>query len=430
MKNILQFLIMIIPLFMFSQKQRPTQMEQLKEYVLKNILKEDSDKIAIWSTDSALDQTHIVRNLLMEKEKDIEFPYKKSWLIMIDEMPDANFGHPVQWIFISEDFKTHTEPIKKMFPPIIISEKGNGKTLEFRCRAITRFDCSRYGKLEIEKIFPPLSTDHSCKFAVLVSGGINSGSNYSRYPQNIRSMYQKLRSAGFPKSNIYVYYASGSIAIDCDNLDNDNNDNTGSDLTGGAIENLIRTRFQSLCANGNSCNTVLVSYFSNHGADDDGVCLWDIGNNGLSSGELYSPAELASDVAHCSFKRHFMIHDQCFAGDFVPMATDGNHPNLSVYAAATATEVSWGRQYMARWEQNNLLTTTIDDIHQDVVTNGSMSSTCVKGESQANNGNWKLGNKCRRWWHCFFLDNIYAVAFAIIILITVALYLKKMIFNN
>ncbi|NOT37284.1 MAG: hypothetical protein HOP11_07890 [Saprospiraceae bacterium] len=427
MKKFLLLITLIIPLLLSSQKQKPLPIEQLREYILKNILKENTDKIAVWTTDSALDQSHVARSLLKEKEKDIEFPFKKSWLIMIDEMPDANFGHPVKWIFISDDLKQHSEVITKSFPPLVISEKGNGKTLEFKCRPITRFDCARYGFVDIDKVFVPLLLDHSCKFAILVSGGINTPNNHARYPQNIRSMYKKLRSAGFPKSNISVYYASGSIAIDCDNLDSDNNDNTGSDLTGGAIESIIRTRFQNLCASANSCNTVLVSYFSNHGADDDGVCLWDVGNDGLTSGELYSPSELSSDVANCKFKRHFMIHDQCFAGDFVPMATDGNHPNLTVYAAATATEFSWGRQYMARWEQNNLLTTTIDNIHQDVVTNGSMSSTCVKGEAQANNGNWKLGNKCRLWWICFLMDNIFLIAMAIVIIPIMIALIKRML---
>ena len=82
-----------------------------------------------------------------------------------------------------------------------------------------------------------------------------------------------------------------------------------------------------------------------------------------------------------------MIHDQCFAGDFLPMANDGNHDNLAVYAAASATEVSWGREYMAQWETNDPKTTTMNAMHQDVVANGNLNSTPGTAEGTAGIGN-------------------------------------------
>ena len=81
-----------------------------------------------------------------------------------------------------------------------------------------------------------------------------------------------------------------------------------------------------------------------------------------------------------------MLHDQCFAGDYLPMASDGQHANLAVYAAASATEVSWGREYMQRWETNDPATKTMNQMHQDVATNGNLNSTPGKAEGTAGIG--------------------------------------------
>jgi hypothetical protein len=389
--------------------------EQIVRYLQEFKIVDDLEKVTLWTTPFALDSTYVARPMIREKGKDIPFPSGKSWLVMIDDNPDANFAHPVRWIFIDAGFKSHSEIMRQDFPPVVLSDFGKGEAVEFKCRDLTPRKCFS------DEIYTPVKYRpvkyRNCRYAVLVSGGINSSSNYSRYPQNIRSMYTMLRNAGYPKNHIFVYYASGNIALDCDNEDGDNNDATGSDVTAGAIEASIRAKFQALCTSSSSKCGILFSYFTNHGSDNDGVCLWDVNNNGLENSELYSPAELASDVANSKFCRHFMIHDQCFAGDFLPMASDGNHDNTVVYAAASATEVSWGREYMARWEQNDISSTKVNDMHQDVVSNGNLSSTPGMAEGTAGIGNHLAGTCCCCWWWKYWSFIIIIAAIGAVVIV-------------
>ncbi|OGU59499.1 MAG: hypothetical protein A2X64_08275 [Ignavibacteria bacterium GWF2_33_9] len=387
---------------------------QIVKYLVDQKIIDQIENVTIWTTPYALDNSHIVRPMIKEEKKDIPFPYTKAWLVMIDDNPGANFGHPVRWLFIDDKFTMNTDIMKEQFPPIVLSDYGKGKSVIFQCWDLTPHKCS-IDEIDYKRIILRPIPFKNCKYAILVSGGINSGMNYSRYAQNLRSMYTMLRNAGYPKSHIFVYYADGTLALDCDNQDGDNNDATGNDVTDGAFENSIRAKFQDLCSPTNSKCKVLFSFFSNHGADNSGVCLWDLDGDGLENNELYSPAELSSDVANSKFCRHFMIHDQCFSGEFLPMATDGNHKDLVVYASSSATEFSWGREYMAQWEQNDITTIKVNDMHQDVVTNGNLTSTPGMAEGTANIGNNLAGKCCCCWW--WWCRYWYIIAVAVILVI-------------
>ncbi len=422
------FCLIIMWIISASAQDSPNLKSQkiVAEYVKNKILEGDFGNRTLWMTATPLDKSYVARNLIRDKNPDIPFPYSQTWLVMIDDNPDANFAHPVRWVFVKGDLKEHTEPIVRDFPPLILSDHGKGKAVKIGCVGVTPRACPDSLKvIPKEGLRIPIKKENNCLNAVLVSGGINSGMNYNRYRQNLRSMYQILTGAGYKKSNVYVYYADGS-SLDLDNADGDNNDATGNDVTAGADESLIRARIQQLCKNLNPKKDILFLYFSNHGADNDGVCLWDGNNNGLDANELYSPAELAADVANSKVCRLFMIHDQCYSGDFLPMASDGNHKNLVVYVAASATEVSWGRQYMAQWEQNNFSNTTMNNMHQDVVNNGNLTSTPGMAEGTPNLGNVS-GNICCKLkvWPCWIWIIIIIVVIIIILIIFYFIRKKK-----
>jgi hypothetical protein len=371
--------------------------EQIVPYLIKAGLIEKVESVTIWTTPFALDTTYLAKSMIQGKRKDTRFPYEKTWLVMIDDHPGANFGHPVRWIFIAADFKMHSGVINENFPPLVVSSTGKEKPVEFRCRNLTPAGCDIDIIRKQPVVLVPASF-RNCKYAVLVSGGISSAMNYSRYAQNIKSMYVMLRNAGYPSKNIYVYYADGTLPLDCDNADNDNNDATGNDVTGAVIEDSIRSCFRRLSRPLNSRYRVLFSYFTNHGDDNTGVCLWDWDSDQLQADELYTPDEFASDISGSRFCRHFSIHDQCFSGEFLPVAADGSHRNLVVYASASASEYSWGRQYMARWEQNDITATRVNDMHQDVVDNGNLTSAPGMSEGTSGIGNYLAGKCCCCWW--------------------------------
>ena len=402
-----------------TQHKFPSQKE-VAELVRDQVLDGDFGERTLWMTERPLDQSHVARDLIAGRNPDLTFPYAATWLVMIDDHPAANFAHPVRWLFVDADTGDISQPVDRDFPPTVLSAGGDGSRVSFRCAAVTSVACEDLSEIPSAVLTPTTASD--CLHAVLVSGGIDAGANKIRYRQNLRSMYQILRGAGYPAANIFVYYADGG-SLDLDDADGDGNDATGSDVTGDADEGAIRAKIQNLCGSLDSNTDILLTYFSNHGADDTGVCLWDGNNNGtLEAAELYSPAELAADTANCQVCRQFMIHDQCFAGDFLPMASDGNHANLAVYAAASAVEYSWGREYMAQWEQNDPSAMTVNAMHQDVVANGNLTSTPGVAEGAPGVGGNSLADCCLAvyivpWW-------VYLLV-AVIIIIPIWWFLRR-----
>ncbi len=403
-----------------QMKPDTTAQKEVATFVREAILDGDFGDRTLWMTETALDDSHVARNLILDRHPDLPFPYARGWLVMIDDNPDANFAHPVRWVFINEDLTEHSQIVERDFPPLVLSDGGEGEAVPFHCVPVTPKQCDETTGAILDRGLVPVRPGYCSLNAVLVSGGINAGLNKVRYRTNLRSMYQTLRSAGYSKSNIWVYYADGS-SLDLDNDDGDDNDATGSDVTAGADESLIRAKLQQLCDGKDRKKDILFTYFTNHGADDDGVCLWDGDSNGLDAGELYSPAELAADVADCEVCRHFMIHDQCFAGDFLAMANDGNHDNLVVYAAASATEFSWGREYMAQWETNDVNTTVVNDMHDDVVANGNLTSTPGSAEGTPDIGNALAGDCCT----LFVLPPWIWIIIVIVVVVVVVIIFRR-----
>ena len=215
-----------------QEDQDASAHKEVAEYVKERILDGDFGDRTLWMTETPLDDSYVARNLIRDKHPDLPFPYSRTWLVMIDDHPDANFAHPVRWLFVKADLAEHSDPVKRDFPPLVLSDGGRGEAVAFRCVAVTPKACPETAVVIPEQGIVPVKTDKDCLYAVLVSGGISSGANYNRYRQNLRSMYQILRGSGYPKSNIFVYYADGS-ALDLDNADGDNNDTTGDDVTGG-----------------------------------------------------------------------------------------------------------------------------------------------------------------------------------------------------
>ena len=375
---------------------KPTQTTpaDVAAYIRDNILGGSFGDVTLWTTDTALEGSFVARDP-DPTVQDAPFPPGRQWLVMIDDAPDANFSHPVRWLFVRDDLAGHTTPARRQWPPTVWAGGGAGAQVAFGCKGLTLRACVSTFLPALTNIFTsPLGK--KCLYAVLISGGYNNGANYSRYPQNLRSIYQKLRACGFRKANIYVYYADGTKPIDCDNLDGDGNDATGSELSGAASEVNIRGRLQTLCATLNPLRDVLFIYGSNHGSDGLGLNLWDFDNDGsIDANEVYAPAEFAADTKNCRACRVFAIFDQCYSGEFTPVATDGMHQNMAVYAAATDFEVSWGREYPDRWEDLNPSALTMNQMHANVSASMALlGRTTTMAEGTPGIGNVSL---CRCW---------------------------------
>jgi len=413
--TIFQITLLALILSVISTQAQLDPRYEVAEYVRDNVLDGEYGNRTIWISSQPVDSSYLVRPLDNE-EPVMKVPYE-GWMVMIDDAPRANWGHYVRWLIVQVDLGAHTTPQRYVFPPRGIFDDAGNKIPVTCLEGATSVQCeSPDDKLPVLKslgiyqsstnhdefgeeiksfdIYPSLiNQEDNCLYAILISGGINVGNNHERYRTNLRSMYTILLSQGYPKNNIFVYYADGA-SLDLDNADGDNDDSTGSDVNDSADESTIRTKLQELCDTLHPVEDYLFVYVSDHGSGDGSICLWDFDDDGLDADEKYSPAEMDVDTEDCQVCRLFMLHDQCFSGAFLPLATDGNHDNTTVYAAATASESSWGREYLDWWENLDHEYTTLEDLHQDVVDNGTLTSTPGKSEVAETNDQVLLGDCC------------------------------------
>ncbi|MFC1762326.1 SdrD B-like domain-containing protein [Planctomycetota bacterium] len=341
----------------------PPEIVEVAETIRDRLLGGQFTGQVIWMTPEPIDSRFTIRDLRQEYP-DIYVPDEgRWWVAMVDPTHMANWGHKVLWALVHENLDVVLPFEGKEFPPVILTE--DGEEFPFECWELgleglapcpDDYDPLRVPWTEVERV-------NDCLHAILISGGINVKGNKSRYAENLSNMYRILRHCGAPPENIWTYYATGT-ALDLDNADGDNNHNTGDDVTDFADKTTIRSQISTLRDTLDPSRDILLIFTSNHGADNEGLCLWDLNSNGkLDNGEIYTPTELAADTANAMVKRLVMILDQCYSGEFLSIATDGKHANSAVYVSASASEPSYGRQYMAHWEQFDPITTTLNQMH-------------------------------------------------------------------
>lgn len=164
--------------------------------------------------------------------------------------------------------------------------------------------------------------------AVLLSGGVNAGSNYSRYLKDLREMYRALVDKnGYAKSNIFVLYADGSAH----DLDGDGNSEIHAACTLTELKNLFQTTLPPLVSN----KDLLFIFSTNHGGAIDvstqraRLWLWR---------ESIADSEFAALVNNLTFRYLVVCMEQCYSGGFVD---DLAGSNRVIATACRHDEVSW-----------------------------------------------------------------------------------------
>lgn len=109
-------------------------------YIRENLLEGEFGERTLWMTETALDGTHVARDTSPEMP-DIRFPFPSNWLVMIDDQPEANWGHSCRWVFVNAGLSEHTEPLIRDFPPRVFSNLGEGPEIGFTCVDVTPTDC-------------------------------------------------------------------------------------------------------------------------------------------------------------------------------------------------------------------------------------------------------------------------------------------------
>jgi hypothetical protein len=287
----------------------------------------------------------------------ITSPGYQTWLTLIDEDKNANWGHPCKIVFYA-DGEDPVEYISDMPPVGFEMSHAAGKL-------------SNPGGWT--SINDPPTPDPICQnpvatnnYALLISGGGTNGDNNARYYNDIKFLYNTLvTDYKYDKSHIKVLLSDG-FDDSLDQFDKYNTDGskhyinseqnldgvTGDDIYGAADKNNI-TRVLTDWRYLSSSATLLI-FTTGHGekittasdpnANQVNLLLW--------SSSPYSSTEKITDSEFASLlppnPKISIIMEQCYGGGFKNNVLTGTTPRVLV-TAAQGTQQSHSNDFSYPW---------------------------------------------------------------------------------
>lgn len=243
-----------------------------------------------------------------------------SRVVFVDPSPTANWGHECYYYVIPVS-GGNTRTVKMNFPP----EDLSSWTVISNHTPQPSSSPLLYDFSLLTKTHNMDSGDNN-KWAVILSGGIDTTMNHIRYRNDCVAIYNVLRNKyHFPANHIYVIMADGaSYDFDGDGV---------NDVNYSANNTNISSVFTTLGQNVQDGDEILV-FVTDHGGRENNVsyiCLW--GNQKLYPSAFNTQINKITTQAN----KHIVL-GQCYSGGFVN-AISG--PQVTVATACSATEASY-----------------------------------------------------------------------------------------
>lgn len=189
------------------------------------------------------------------------------------------------------------------------------------------------------------TSKRDCRFAVILSGGINKANNHDRYWDGVVQTYQAMNgSFNIPDDQIYVNYFHGAGKTPV---------NGKQIVDGSAKQSSIDSTFTSLKTEFNRCQnsknneikSEVMIFTYNHGTFNQGKNL--IGTQILSPNELH---DYLVELRLAGGDEINIMMMQCYSGHFINLTSglSGRSTKGTVDAIATSTrndEVSYGKEF-------------------------------------------------------------------------------------
>ncbi len=262
---------------------------------------------------------------------------KEESAFFVDEIPNANWGHPCRYIAVNT--KTGTVRTEhRLLPP------SNLQLWDMVYGTLPKVDgkCFDFKKLNQSgaKTPPAGLTPDKC-YAVIISGGMDPSNNHIRYWNDCQAIYNALTyEYGYLDSHIYVLMSDGtnpawdrhvsgntydSSPLD---LDGDGDDDVQYPATKSAISQVFNT-LSTIISN----DDYLFVYTIDHGTlSETGqvlLCLW---------GEYMTTTEFNTEINKIHSDDINIVMGQCYSGGFV---TPLNNVGRVITTACGANEVSY-----------------------------------------------------------------------------------------
>jgi hypothetical protein len=256
----------------------------------------------------------------------------KSYFFFVDEMPGANWEHPARYVLVREQTGAVESRAVKTPPRDLSALRPMSPQAEREMIFIRRNASS----LLAHMVMKPIVIPKRGKYAVLLSGGWDAGSNYSRYWNDLSSIYKALRQKyRYTDDEIIVLYANGTHSPNAD-LDG----NGTNDVDYAATKANLTTVFNTVATYLNQDGKFFF-YSTNHGGQESGhdaiLYLW---------GEWIRDDELAALSKKIVAREAIYVQEQCFSGGMMDDLLQAQtypctKPRVCVMTAASYDEVSW-----------------------------------------------------------------------------------------
>ncbi len=234
-----------------------------------------------------------------------------QWFVMIDDHPGANWEHPCRYVFVDPE-TGECQFIEATSPPSMLKDM-------IRFQGPDPFGGeNRKGGQSSDVNMQSRSPEHL--WAVILSGGYDSGNNHVRYWNDCSEIYKTL-------VNVYGYLDSQIIVAISDGLnpavDQSNGQNSDPDLDGDGDDDImypclyadVDSIFANLAATLTSTDSLFI-FTTDHGSGQYGVPGQPVCMNLWNAGELWD-YQLASMLEPINCRGMIITMEPCFSGGFV-----------------------------------------------------------------------------------------------------------------
>ena len=352
-----------------SSKKMELSQEQAYELVKKNLKGLSLNEVSISVYNEVLPPKTELKRMGGEL---LVSPAAESWMFFVDEIPLANWGHPCRYIFV--DARHHVSVVKDDMPLSItdISEMKKWHVInvpnvssDYNPSLITP-ERSASTRAQVSSA----SMEHY--YAVILSGGANAISNYSRYWNNSAYIYEVLaHQYGYDPSKVFVLMSDGKnpaldqnitpIGTPIYSLDDFIYTSSNPDLDGDGIDDVdyaatganVRSVFSQLASQLTNEDHLFV-YTTDHGyfdktRNESALYLW--------NEEKFYASDFAQMVKAINAKSINIVMGQCYSGGFIEYFTSST--NVCISTACRKDETSYSMpngvydEYLYYWTSSH-----------------------------------------------------------------------------
>ncbi len=260
-----------------------------------------------------------------------------QWFVFIDDHPGANWEHACRYVLIDPGMSGY-KVIPGMRPPLMLKEM-----IRFQGPDPFKGENRQITLQEIHARKNSRSPDNL--WAVILSGGAHSYSNYPRYWNDCSEIYKTLK-------NVYGYLDDHIIAAISDGTDPAADQSTGTssdpDLDGDGDDDImyactfdnLEMIFDDLASSLGSLDTLFI-FTTDHGSGQLGVPGQPTSMN-LWNGEVIWDYEFAALLEPIACREIILTLEPCFSGGFIDdvINMDSDVPRV-ISTAANDHEYSW-----------------------------------------------------------------------------------------